>query len=172
VATKQVNIDIIAKDKTREAMQSATKGVDGLKSAVFNLRNAFIGLGAGLAIKSFVDVGKSIESLQIRLKYLFGSVEEGARAFDAMSKYASTVPFSLGQIQAGASNLAIVSKNADELAKMLEITGTVASVVGLDFRTTAEQIQRSFSSGISSADIFRERVLKQCLVLVQVRSYL
>jgi hypothetical protein len=31
VATKQVNIDIIAKDKTRQAMQSATKGVDGLK---------------------------------------------------------------------------------------------------------------------------------------------
>ena len=40
VATKNVNIDIIAKDKTRQAMQSATKGVDGLKSAVFNLRNA------------------------------------------------------------------------------------------------------------------------------------
>ncbi len=163
MATKQVNIDIIAKDKTRQAMNSATKGVDGLKSAVFNLRNAFIGLGAGIAIKSFVDVGKSIESLQIRLKFLFGSVEEGARAFDAMSKYASKVPFSLEQIQAGAGNLAIVSKNADELAKMLEITGTVASVVGLDFRTTAEQIQRSFSSGISSADIFREKGVKAML---------
>jgi hypothetical protein len=163
VATKQVNIDIIAKDKTRQAMQSATKGVDGLKSAVFNLRNAFIGLGAGLAIKSFIDVGKSIESLQIRLKYLFGSVEEGAKAFDVMSKYASKVPFSLGQIQAGAGNLAIVSKNADELAKMLEITGTVASVAGLDFATTAEQIQRSFSSGISSADIFREKGVKAML---------
>ena len=43
MATKNVNIDIIAKDKTRQAMQSATKGVDGLKSAVFNLRNALIG---------------------------------------------------------------------------------------------------------------------------------
>ena len=163
MATKQVNIDIIAKDKTRQAMQSATKGVDGLKSAVFNLRNAFIGLGAGVAIKSFIDVGKQVESLRIRLKFLFGSAEEGAKAFDEMAKFAGKVPFSLEQIQAGAGNLAVVSKDADELAKMLEITGNVASVTGLDFRTTAEQIQRSLSAGIASADIFRERGVRDLL---------
>ena len=163
MATKQVNIDIIAKDKTRQAMNSATKGVDKVKNAVFNLRNAFIGLGAGLAIKSFIDVGKSVESLQIRLKFLFGSVEEGAKAFDVMAKFAGKVPFSLEQIQAGAGSLAIVSKDADELAKMLEITGNVASVTGLDFRTASEQISRSFSAGIASADIFRERGVKDLL---------
>ena len=163
MATKQVNIDIIAKDKTRQAMNSATKGVDKVKNAVFNLRNAFIGLGAGLAIKSFIDVGKEVESLQIRLKFLFGSVEEGAKAFDVMAKFAGKVPFSLEQIQAGAGSLAIVSKDADELAKMLEITGNVASVTGLDFRTASEQISRSFSAGIASADIFRERGVKDLL---------
>jgi len=163
VASKSVNIDIIAKDKTRQAMQSATKGVDNLKNAVFNLRNALIGLGAGVAIKSFVDVGKQVESLQIRLKFLFGSVEEGARAFDVMAKFAGKVPFSLEQIQAGAGNLAVVSKNAEELSEILEITGRVASVTGLDFRTTAEQIQRSFSAGVASADIFRERGVRDLL---------
>ena len=163
MATKNVNIDIIAKDKTRQAMQSATKGVDGLKNSVFNLKNALIGLGAGVAIKSFVDVGKQVESLQIRLKFLFNSAEEGAKAFDTMAQFASKVPFSLEQIQAGAGNLAVVSKNADELQKMLEITGRVASVTGLDFRTTAEQIQRSFSAGVASADIFRERGVRDLL---------
>jgi hypothetical protein len=163
VATKQVNIDIVAKDKTRQAMQSATKGVDSLKSSIFNLKNALIGLGAGVAIKSFIDVGKQVESLQVRLKFLFGSVEEGAKAFDVMSKFASKVPFSLEQIQQGAGNLAVVSKDANELAKILEITGNVASVTGLDFRTTAEQIQRSLSAGIASADIFRERGVRDLL---------
>jgi len=163
VATKQVNIDIIAKDKTRQAMSSATKGVDGLKSSVFNLKNALIGLGAGVAIKSFIDVGKQVESLQIRLKFLFGSVEEGAKAFDVMAKFASKVPFSLDQIQAGAGSLAVVSKNADELAEMLEITGNVASLTGLDFRTASEQIQRSFSAGIASADLFRERGVRDLI---------
>ena len=163
MATKQVNIDIIAKDKTRQAMSSATKGVDGLKSSVFNLKNALVGLGAGVAIKSFIDVGKSVESLQIRLKFLFGSVEEGAKAFDVMSKFASKVPFSLEQIQAGAGSLAVVSKDADELAEMLEITGNVASLTGLDFRTASEQIQRSFSAGIASADLFRERGVRDLI---------
>lgn len=163
MATKKVNIDIVAKDKTRQAMQSATKGVDNLKNSVFNLKNALIGLGVGVAIKSFVDVGKSVEGLQVRLKFLFGSAKEGAKAFDTMAKFASKVPFSLDQIQQGAGNLAVVSKDADELSKMLEITGNVASVTGLDFRTTAEQIQRSFSAGVASADIFRERGVRDLL---------
>jgi len=163
VATKQVNIDIIAKDKTRQAMKSATTGVDRLKQSVFNLRNALVGIGGGVAIKSFVDVGRQVESLQIRLKFLFGSVEEGAKAFDVMSKFASKVPFSLEQIQAGAGNLAVVAKDAEELSRVLEITGNVASVTGLDFQTTAEQIQRSLSAGIASADIFRERGVRDLL---------
>ena len=163
MATKQVNIDIIAKDKTRQAMRSATGGVDKLKSAVFNLRNALIGIGAGVTLKSFVDVGRQVESLQIRLKFLFGSVEEGAKAFDVMSKFASKVPFSLEQIQAGAGNLAVVAKDADELAKILEITGNVASVTGIDFQTASEQIQRSLTAGIASADIFRERGVRDLL---------
>jgi hypothetical protein len=163
VATKQVNIDIIAKDKTRQAMKSATGSVDKLKNSVFNLKNALVAIGAGVTLKSFVDVGRQVESLQIRLKFLFGSVEEGAKAFDVMSKFASKVPFSLEQIQAGAGNLAVVAKDAEELSKVLEITGNVASVTGLDFQTTAEQIQRSLSAGIASADIFRERGVRDLL---------
>jgi len=46
---------------------------------------------------------------------------------------------------------------------MLEITGNVASVTGLDFRTAGEQIQRSFSAGIGSADIFREKGVRNML---------
>ena len=55
---KQVNIDIIAKDKTRQAMRSATGSVDRLKDSVFNLRNALLGLGAGVVAKSFIDTGR------------------------------------------------------------------------------------------------------------------
>ena len=51
----------------------------------------------------------------------------------------------------------------EELNEILKITGNVASVTGLDFRTTAEQIQRSFSSGIGSADLFRERGVRALL---------
>ena len=81
----------------------------------------------------------------------------------SMSKFASQVPFSLEEIQRGSGVLAVVSKDAEELKNYLEITGNIASVTGLDFRTTAEQIQRSLSAGISSADIFREKGVKALL---------
>ena len=163
MATKKVNIDIVAKDKTRKAMQSATKGLDGVKKSVFNLKNALIGIGAGIAIKSFVDVGRTVEDLQVRLKQLFGSTEEGAKAFDVMANFAAKVPFSLEQIQAASGNLAVVAGDADRLAKILEITGNVAAVTGLDFQTTGEQIQRAFAGGIASADIFREKGVRDLL---------
>ena len=163
MATKQVNIDIIAKDKTRQAMRSATVGLNNLRQSVFNLQNALVGLGAGLVAKSFLDTGREVERLQVRFKFLFSDVREGEKAFKGLVKFASQVPFSLEEIQRGSANLAVVSKDADELNKLLKITGDIASASGLDFQTTAEQIQRTFAGGINSADLFRERGVRALL---------
>ena len=89
--------------------------------------------------------------------------QEGAKAFDVMANFASKVPFSLDEIQAASGNLAVVAGDADRLSKILEITGNVAAVTGLDFRTTGEQIQRSFAGGIAAADIFREKGVRDML---------
>ena len=163
MATKKVRIDILAKDKTRAALRGVNKGLSNLKASVFNLKVALAGVGGGLVARSFLNTARDIEKLQVRLKFLFGSTEEGAKAFDKMAKFASRVPFSLGEIQQGAGVLAVVSKDANELAKVMELTGNVAAVTGLDFRTTAEQIQRSLSAGISAADLFREKGVKSML---------
>ena len=160
---QQLKIDIVAKDKSKQALNGVQGSLSKVKSAVFNLQNAFIGLGAGLAIRSLVNTGKQIEGLQVRLKFLFGSAKEGGRAFDEMAKFAAKVPFSLEEIQSGSGVLAVVSKDAKELANLMEITGNVAAVTGLDFRTTAEQIQRSMSAGISAADLFRDKGVKDML---------
>jgi hypothetical protein len=160
---QRLNIDIVAKDKSKQALNSVQGGLSKVKNAVFNLQNAFIGLGAGLAVRSLVNTGKQIEGLQVRLKFLFGSAKEGGKAFDEMAKFASKVPFSLEEIQAGSGVLAVVSEDAKEMAKLMKITGNVAAVTGLDFRTTAEQIQRSMSAGISAADLFRDRGVKDML---------
>ena len=160
---QRLNIDIVARDKSKQALTGLKKNLSGLKNSIFNIRNAFIGLGAGLVIRSIVNTGKQIESLQVRLKFLFGTAEEGAKAFDAMAKFASKVPFSLEEIQQGAGVLAVVSKDAKEMANMMKITGNVAAVTGLDFRTTAEQIQRAMSAGIGAADLFRDRGVKAML---------
>jgi len=156
VATDRLQIRIDAVDNTKSAFSK-------IKGSIFNLRNALAGLGVGLVVKQFTDTGRAVENLSTRFKFLFGSAEQGAKAFDNLVKFAAKVPFSLEEISAASGNLAVVSKDAKELEKNLKIVGNVASVTGLDFRTTAEQIQRSFAGGISSADIFRERGVRALL---------
>ena len=163
MTTKKLNIDILARDKSKQALSQVQTRLGNLRKSVFSLRSAFIGLGAGLAIRSFVNVGKEVESLKIRFKFLFGSAEEGAKAFDNLAKFAGTVPFSLEEISRASGNLAVVSKDADDLNRVLEITGNVAAVTGLDFETTSSQIQRAFAGGIGAADLFRERGVRALL---------
>ncbi len=163
MANQRLNIDIVAKDKSKQALNGVQKSLGRLKNSVFNLRNAFLGLGAGLVVRNLVNTGKQLENLRVRLKFLLKDTNEGAKAFDNMTKFASKVPFSLEQIQSGAGILATVTDNAEDLQEMLEITGNVAAVTGLDFRTASEQIQRSFSAGIGAADLFREKGVRNML---------
>jgi len=160
---QNLKINILAKDKTKQAFNGIRGRLQKLKDSVISVKGAIVGIGAGLVVKSFVNVGKNVEDLQVRLKQLFGSTQEGAKAFDVMAKFASKVPFSLEQIQNASGNLAVVAGDANRLSKILEITGNVASVTGIDFQTTAEQIQRAFAGGIASADIFREKGVRDML---------
>jgi len=161
--TKKLLIDIIANDKTKKALTGVQKNLGNVKRSVFSLKGALVGLGAGAIVKSFVDVGKEVESLQVRFKFLFGSIEEGKEAFDSLTDFAGRVPFSLEEISRASGNLAVVAKDAQDLNRVLEITGNVAAVTGLDFETTSSQIQRAFSGGIGAADLFRERGVRALL---------
>ena len=163
MTTKKLNIDILARDKSKQALSGVQKSLSNVKNRVFSLRTALVGLGAGAVVKSFVDVGKEVESLNVRFKFLFGSAEEGSKAFDNLAKFAGTVPFSLEEISRASGNLAVVAKDADDLNRVLEITGNVAAVTGLDFETTSSQIQRAFAGGIGAADLFRERGVRALL---------
>ena len=163
MASQKLFIDIVARDKATKALTGLQAGLAKVRGAVFNLKNAFLGLGAGLVVRNLVSTGKEIENLRTRLKFLLKDTTEGAKAFDNMAEFASRVPFSLEEISRGSGILATITDNADDLKKMLEITGNVAAVTGLDFRTTAEQIQRSFSAGIGAADLFREKGVRNML---------
>jgi hypothetical protein len=161
--TKKVNIDIVARDKTKRAIDQSKKGLGGLKTAALAVSAALATVGAGRLVTNLVRTGKEVESLRVRFKFLFGSAKEGKVAFDNLAKFAGRVPFSLEEISAASGNLAVVSKDANDLSRILEITGNVAAVTGLDFQTTASQIQRAFSGGIAAADVFREKGVRSLL---------
>ena len=161
MANQKLQIDILANDKSREAFNRVQGSIAKVKGAIFNLKNAFIGLGAGLVIKSIVNTGIQIENLGVQLKALFGSAKEGQKALEIVTKFAKTTPFELENIQQGIVALATVRKQAESVGvsfeELLKITGNTATVLGGDFALASLQIQRSFSAGISSAELFRER---------------
>ena len=169
MATQQrIDLDVVVKNTQRidaleRALGKTSKSASGLGRAAKIAAGAIAAIGVGAAVRSLVRVGSQVESLGLRFKFLFGSAEEGARAFDTLTEFASKVPFSLEQISAASGNLAVVAKDANELKGILEITGNVAAVSGLDFQTAGEQIQRAFSGGIAAADIFRERGIRSLL---------
>jgi hypothetical protein len=156
-------LNILAKDKTKAALTGVRNGLNNLRTAVFSLQSAIVGIGGGLAIRSLVKVGSEVEDLGVRFNFLFGNVEQGTKAFDNLVDFAARVPFSLQEISAASGNLAVVAKDADDLTRILKITGNVAAVTGLDFALTATQIQRSFAGGIAAADVFRERGVRALL---------
>ena len=161
---EQLKIDIIARDKSKQALNSVQGNISRLKSSVFNLRNALIGIGAGAVIKGFFDAGVQIENLGVQLNALFKSAEKGKQALETVTKFASGTPFELKNIQQGITSLATVRKQAEDAGvsfeELLVITGNTAVLLGGDFALASLQIQRSFSAGISSAELFRDRGVK------------
>ncbi len=111
----------------------------------------------GGLVRGFIQTGAEVENLGVRFNTLFGSVEEGSRAFQVMAAYAAEVPFSLEDIQRGAGPLATVGKNAEDLGALMKLTGNIAAASGLSFEEASQNIQRALSGGIASADQFRER---------------
>ena len=161
--TQKLNIDIVARDKSKQALNNVQKGLSRVKNSVFNLRNAFIGLGAGLVLRGIINAGMQIEELGVQLEALFGSAKKGKQALDVVTKFAKTTPFELSNIQQGVTALATVSEKAESLGisfeELLKITGNTAVQLGGDFALASQQIQRSFSAGIGSADLFRDRAV-------------
>ncbi len=143
--------------KMGNSFKKLDKGLINLGSSVVKFGSIFAATFGVLAIKDIIGVGIEIETLRIRFKALFGSAEEGARAFEELLTFAGKVPFSLDEIQAGAGALAVVSEDAEELAKNLEITGNVAAMSGLTFVEAAQQIQRAFGAGAGAAEMLRDR---------------
>ena len=164
---QKLNIDIVAKDKSKQALNKVQASLAKVKGAVFNLRNAFIGLGAGIVIRGIVNAGMQIEELGVQLEALFGSARKGKAALDTVTKFAKTTPFELSNIQQGVTALATVAEKAESLGisfeELLKITGNTAVQLGGDFALASQQIQRSFSAGIGAADLFREKGVRNML---------
>jgi len=93
--TQNLVLNVLAKDKTKQAFNSVRAGLTNLKASIFSVQSALVGIGGGLVVRSLLQVGSEVENLGIRFNFLFGNVKEGQKAFKGLTEFASKVPFSL-----------------------------------------------------------------------------
>lgn len=150
----------LRKDLDRIGAQTE-KTANKMQDSFAKVGRALSALGGAAAlgglVKGFIATGSQVENLGVRFNTLFGSVEEGSKAFQVMAAYASQVPFSLEDIQRGAAPLATVGKDAEQLGQLMKLTGNIAAASGMSFDEASQNVQRALTAGINSADMFRER---------------
>tara|TARA_X000001316_G_scaffold10023_1_gene2963 strand:+ start:662 stop:2890 length:2229 start_codon:yes stop_codon:yes gene_type:complete len=161
-------------NKTQAALGKVQKDLGGINKATTRMSAGFsrlqgVIIGVAAAIGSiklaggFLDTAREVENLGVQLKFLTGSAEDGKRALDIVTEAAGNSAFQLQDMALAAPSLLAVTDNVEDLGELLEITGDIAAASGLDFQTVALQLQRTFSAGIASADLFRDRAVKSML---------
>jgi hypothetical protein len=156
MADQQLNIKL-------NVIDNATKAFTEVKNSIFNVRNALIGLGAGVAVNSLVNVGKKAEEAKLRLSNLTGSTEAGARAFDQFTQFAISAKIPLDDVISSSKKLIALGSSPEKLAKNLQQVSNISATLGLDFETSVEQFSKATTKGLSNARIFAESNLKQIL---------
>jgi hypothetical protein len=153
MADQQLNIKL-------NAIDNASKAFSSVKDSIFNLRNALIGLGAGLVVKDFVDVGKATEDVRARLEQLSKSGYGGSQAFDQLTQFAIKARIPLLEVLQASGDLLSVAKSPEELAKKLEEAANAAAYFKISFVDASDQIAKGLLKGADSARLFQDKGIK------------
>jgi len=158
MADQNLRVNITAFDKTQRAFASVRAGLGKVKSSVFNVRNAVVGLGATLALKQFAgqidDLAKAsgrlgltvneLQSLQFAAGQTGVSSDELNKSLERFSRSIGETAQGIGSAKEEFEQLGISVKNADG---SLKPTTTLLNEVsdGLkDVSDPAERVRIAF----------------------------
>jgi hypothetical protein len=153
MADQQLNIKL-------NVIDNATKAFSQVRSSIFNVRNALIGLGAGVAVRSLVNIGREADNLTSRLNQLAKAGFGGSQAFDQLSRFAISAKIPLLDVFQASNDLLAVSKSPEELAKNLLIASNASAFFKISFVEASDQVAKSLLKGIDSARLFQDRGIK------------
>lgn len=109
-----------AAKKTGSVINQAFKSVGG---AVFNLKNALIGLagsaGIGLVAKGFIDTADELERYEGTLATVTRSTERAQQMMRNLNKFAAETPFEIPQLVEAATRLESYQLNSEKFLKGL-----------------------------------------------------
>jgi len=147
--------------KMKQGFAAVNTKINSMRKNLLSVKSAIGAIVVGAGLKklgaSFLQAANTTEQLQVRLRILLGSVEEGNRLFKSMSVYASMVPFEFEEIMESATMLAGIMKGGvNEVSLWIPLIGDLAAATGLGILETTEQVQRMLSAGAASAIRFRQ----------------
>ena len=153
MADQQLNIKL-------NVIDNASKAFTEVQKSIFNVRNALLGIGAGIAVKSLVDIGKQTDTVRTRLDELAKSGYGGSQAFDQLTKFAIQSKIPLLDVLQASNDLLSISKSPQELARNLEIASNASARFGLSFVDASDQLAKSLLKGIDSARLFSDKGIR------------
>jgi len=145
MATKKVNIDIIAKDKSKKALQGVNNNLDKVKKKANLIKSALIGIGGALVLQKIVSVTARFEDLRDSLTAVTGSAEDGKQAFDFIKDFATETQFSVEDLTK--SFIMLKASGIDPTRKLLT-TFTDTAAVTTDQIGVLDAMTRVFARGI------------------------
>jgi hypothetical protein len=168
----QIYIDIIARNKTLKAFAEVQSSTEKTKQSILNLKNALVGLGAGVVVRSIINTTARFEDLRTSLASVTGSAEQGAEAFDFISKFATKTQFGIEDlsksfIKLKAAGITPTEELLNVFTNTAAITtdqiGSLEAVTDLYARTVSgglglEEIQRLGDRGVPILKILEEQL--------------
>lgn len=149
-------VQIIGKDKTGKAFKQVESNVDKAKQSVLTLKNAIIGLGTGIAVRSIINTTARFQDLRTALTSVTGSAENGAQAFQFISKFATKTQFGVDDLTE--TFIKLKSAGIEPTEKLLT-TFTDTSAVTTDqigsLQAITDLFARSISGGLGLEDLNR-----------------
>ena len=145
MATKKVNIDIIAKDKSKQALKNVQGNLDKVKSSAGKLKAALVAIGGALVVREVLRVTAEFEDLRDSLKSVTGSAEGGAKAFEFISDFATRTQFSVQDLSR--SFITLKASGIEQTEKLLRVFTDTAAVT-TDQLGVLDAMTRVFSRGV------------------------
>lgn len=160
-------------NRSKKALAGIGSQANATKKSLSKLKLGMLAFGAAsiVATKSAIKYGMVVEDLRVKLTSIYQDSQEASKAFEVMLKFSQSVPFTFQEIGKASGSLALVTKDMTELQRVLRMTADISAGVGMPYLVVAGQIQRAFSAGIATVELFRERGVSAMFGFVQGVKY-
>jgi tape measure domain-containing protein len=155
-------IDVIARDKTKEALGNVDKNVSNVKKSVFNLKNALVAIAGSLVVRQFGALSNEFQSLQNRLKLVTSStsdlikVQEKLFAISQRTRGGFSETVELYQkLALQAQNLGLRSGQLSQITENVNKVIAISGVNSIQASSGILQLSQAFASGRLQGDEFR-----------------